>query len=117
MANARADWFTAGLDDAAEDFDPFDDVEDLGRPIDLQDRKAVLNARYAVTFRGEGNLANAGVVCPVKDSPDTTCNACPISDAAKRETAMSALCRIGREQEQILTELAVLRLRNAGTIE
>lgn len=117
MSTARADWFTVGLDEAAEGFDPFDEIEDLGQPIDLHDRVAVLNARLVLTLRGESNLASSGVVCPIKDRPDTSCSACPVSDAAKRETPKSALCRLGREQEEILTELAVQGLRRAGAIE
>lgn len=118
MTSARADWFTDGLDDnVTEGLDPFDEVEDLGRPIDLQDREAVLHARLADTLRGEGNLARSGVSCPVKDSPDTSCSACPISEAAKRESSLSALCRLGREQEQVVTELTVLRLRRVGELQ
>lgn len=117
MSTARTDWFTAGLEEAAEGLDPFDEAEELGNPIDLQDREAVLNARLVVTLKWEGNLYESGVTCPIKERSDTSCSACPVSEAAKRESPRSALCRLGREQEQIVTELAVLRLRRGGELD
>lgn len=45
--------------------------------------------------------------CPIKDKCDSTCHACPLNQADNREHRKSPLCRVGIEQEQALTMLAV----------
>lgn len=112
MSTARANWFVEQAISLDDEPDPFSmPVEEVGERIDLKDPAGALQIRLTELLRRESNLFNASVTCAVKDRPDTTCHACPISMAHDREHALGALCRVGREQEIVLTELAVLRCR------
>lgn len=77
-------------------------------PIQLGEETAQLNERIAELVRTEGRLYNAGVRCTIKDRPDTSCSACPISAHNDAAAPLNALCRTGREQERVLTEMAVV---------
>lgn len=83
-------------------------IEEVGLRIDLRDPKATLDLRLAELVRREGSLFNGGVTCGIKERADSTCHACPLSQAHEERSALGVLCRIGREQEAVLTELAVL---------
>jgi hypothetical protein len=110
--SARANWFVEGTVPLDSEDDPFSmPVEEVGERIDLRDPEAELDLRLTELMRREGNLFKRGVTCPVKDSSDTTCHACPISKAHDKEDPKGILCRIGREQQVIVTELAVLQCR------
>jgi hypothetical protein len=105
----QADWFTQEAEVAqADPADPFGmPVEEVGERIDLRDPKATLELRLRELMTRESNLYNAGLTCPIKDRPDSTCHACPVSQAHE-DVPLATLCRIGRDQEVVLTELAVL---------
>lgn len=109
---ARANWFVdpvAGLDDEP---DPFSvPVQEVGERIDLRDPHSLLKLRLEELLAREARLFNRSVTCPIKDRPDATCHACPVSHANDPEHDLSTLCRVGREQETVLTELAVLACR------
>jgi hypothetical protein len=106
---ARANWFTAEPVDLGDELDPFSiPVQEIGQRIDLRDPRAALEIRLRELLYREAALFNAGVTCAIKDRPDTTCHACPVSKAHDPKQALGALCRVGREQEVALTELAVL---------
>lgn len=105
----RANWHTAELAELADwAEDPFEaPIEEVGAPIDLGGPEARLHIELAELVRREANLDRVGITCPIKDRPDTTCHACPVSEAARREKPIGSLCRLGREQERVLTALAV----------
>lgn len=110
--STRANWHVEApvLDDPG--IDPFAmPIEEVGERIDLRDPKGTLELRLAELLHREGNLFNRGVTCPIKDRPDSTCHACPVSQAHTQEP-LSVLCRIGREQESVVTELAVIQCRD-----
>lgn len=100
------------LDDPLGDEpDPFDmPIEEVGEPIDLSDTTARLDVRLRELLAHEGRLFTRGVTCPVKDRDDTTCTACPLSQAGTSHR-LSPLCRIGRETENVLTRLAIENTR------
>lgn len=108
--SARADWHTldlAALVREEGEFDPFSaPVEELGERIDLSSPSDRLQVRLSQLLEREGALWNQGVTCPIKDRPDTSCNACPVSQHADFEQPLGMLCRIGRDQEKVCTELA-----------
>lgn len=108
----KANWHTAELAELAEwDEDPFEQpIEEVGEVIDLGSGEARLHVELAELIRGEGNLDRVGITCAIKDRADTTCHACPVSEAARRDKPLGVLCRLGREQERVLTELAVHRV-------
>lgn len=112
MPGPRADWFVGDFD--VDDLgipDPFDaPVEEIGELIDLSDRKAILRSRFAELLAREGVLHEKAVTCEIKDLDDTCCSACPVSKARDPKVQLGSLCRIGREQEEVLTELAALRI-------
>jgi hypothetical protein len=104
---ARANWFVGEL--PVEDGpDPFAaPIEEVGERINLRDPKAALDLRLRELVHREANLDATGITCAIKDRSDTSCHACPVS-RAHTEQPLGVLCRIGREQEAVLTERAVL---------
>jgi hypothetical protein len=113
MSGPRADWFIGQLNTDELDIDnPFDaPVEEIGEAIDLTDRSDVLHARVGQLLARENFLFNKGVTCAIKDSDETSCHACPVSEAKNLSCRLGALCRLGREQEEVLTELVALRVK------
>lgn len=107
--SVKADWFTERLPGLDDEPDPFSaPIEEVGTRVDLRDPKAVLELRLTELLHREGRLFDSGLTCAIKDRSDSTCYACPVSKAHDPSVALSTLCRIGREQETALTELAVL---------
>jgi hypothetical protein len=97
------------LDVPDEDVDPLAArVEQVGVPITLHADFAAINDRLLELVQVEGRLFNAGIRCAIRDRDDTTCLGCPIS-AHEENTELAALCRCGREQERVSTEMAVMR--------
>lgn len=109
---ARANWFVDGVVPTHTEDDPFSvPVEEIGERIDLRDPQTALDLRLTELLRREGNLFDRKVTCSIKDTSGASCHACPVSKAHDQEDPFGTLCRIGREQETIVTELAVLRCR------
>lgn len=105
---ARANWFVEAAVLPDDEPDPFSvPIEEVGERIDLRDPKGALELRLKELLNREMSLYSAEVRCEIKDRQDTTCHACPISKAHDRQDALGVLCRIGREQEAVSTELAV----------
>lgn len=91
----------------ADDGDPFQErVQQLGMPIKLTEGRAELETRLVDLVTQEGLLWNAGIRCAIKDKPDTTCSACPLAAHDDPESALQALCMVGRAEERVLTEIA-----------
>lgn len=110
---ARANWFIDELPGLDDELDPFAvPIEEVGERIDLLEPEARLHLRFRELLDREGRLFNRAVTCAIKDRPDTTCHACPISKAHDRADPLGPLCRLGREQEVVLTELAVITWRD-----
>jgi hypothetical protein len=105
----KAVWHGMDLEVVDDDVDPLAArVEQVGLPITLHADFAELNERLLGLVNTEGSLYNAGITCAIRDRTDSTCLACPIS-AHEEKTELGALCRCGREQERVATELAVAR--------
>jgi hypothetical protein len=104
----KANWFvqpSVSLDEP----DPFAvPIEEVGQRVDLRDPEAKLQLRLAELVHRERNLDVLGITCPIKDRADSTCHACPVSQAHDLSVPLAALCLVGREQELVLTDLAVL---------
>lgn len=113
----RSNWHTPCQTEAPVE-DPFDEVsiEDVGRAIDLRNRRDVLNARLRELMRREGKLFDATITCSLKDDAEASCTACPISKAGMKGERLAPLCSTGKEQDQVLTELRLLSLRERGQI-
>jgi hypothetical protein len=112
VSGVKANWHVQRIEGLDDEPDPFSaPIEEIGERIDLRDPKAALEVRLRELLGREANLFGGGLTCPIKDRPDSTCHACPVSKAHDTSVALSALCRIGREQETVLTELAVLTCR------
>lgn len=114
MSGPKADWFVGTLNtDELGIENPFDaPVEEVGAIIDLSDRTAVLQARFRQLLDRESFLYNKGVTCAIKDDDSTSCHACPVSEAANLQGHLGRLCRTGREQEEVLTELVAVRVKS-----
>jgi hypothetical protein len=111
----KADWHVADLDldDPLGDVpDPFAvPIEEVGDPIDLRDKTTRLSIRMGELLGRERALFDKGVTCPVRDASDSSCLACPLSQAKNPHHRLSGLCRTGREMERVLTELRIENLK------
>lgn len=108
----QANWHVARLD-VPEIADPFGEealpVEQVGTPISLDGDTASLSKRVESLMWRESNLFNVGVTCSIKDMDETVCSACPVSKHDQPDDPLAPLCQIGREQERVVTTLAVKR--------
>lgn len=86
-------------------------MEQVGTPISLDGDIASLSKEVESLMWRESNLFNVGVTCSIKDHPETVCSACPVSKHAQPDDPLAPLCQVGREQERIVTTLAVKRGR------
>lgn len=109
---ARANWFVEppALDDEPDLFAA--PIEEIGERLDLRDPDIALQLKLTELLHREASLDAAGVTCAVKARADSSCHACPISQAHDRECVLGVLCRIGREQERVATEMAVRSCRD-----
>lgn len=103
----RADWHEGAAPAAPPPgVDPFDMPSSAvvaTLSIDTDSQKLFDRLRALVGF--EGGLFNKEVTCAIKDRPETCCSVCPVSQS-NGDSDKAFLCRIGVEQEQILTLLA-----------
>lgn len=102
--------------DEDDNVDPFA-VEERGLPIEVGDEEARVSRALQKTLDREGGLFTQGVTCAIKDRADTTCWACPVYRPPTSGDPISALCRIGREQDRLLTRMASLKIEAAERVE
>ena len=114
----RANWHLATVD--VDDSDPFADdvsieeavhVPTVGLPIDIHASKESYEVRLSETLRYESRLFNEGVDCEIKLHDDMTCFACPLYEGDRGDTPKARLCRLGREQDTLIT---LIRVRQHG---
>lgn len=101
----RANWFLGDLEVASEELIP-SGVMVQGQLIDLRDSEPKLRQELHDLFQREKRLFDVGVTCAVRDQPHTCCMACPMFSADESKP-LSALCRVGRDSERVVTQLAV----------
>jgi hypothetical protein len=112
--SVRAHWGLQALSEAGDgqgEVDPFDQASSLPVtantdwrfPCGIETPREDLQKRLNYLYRREGRLFNAGITCPVKDSSESSCNACPFAQAEDPEGERCHLCRIGIDQERIQT--------------
>jgi hypothetical protein len=110
----KANWFLDGLVPVENEPDPFAvPIEEVGQRVDLRDPQAALKLRLQELLGREAKLFERQITCDIKDRSDTCCHACPVSKAHDPEDRLGILCRIGREEELVSTELAVHVCREA----
>ncbi len=99
----KADWFTD--QSAADALDPFADAPlPFGSTvISLDSPVAELDSRISDLLTREGRLFDMGITCDLRDATESTCLACPVSKLGDPDSPLSALCRIGQEQERVIT--------------
>lgn len=101
----KARWFLDDVD--VGDADPFTaPVEELGTRLDLRSEPELM-VRLTELIGEEGKLDAAGVTCPIRRCRESVCSACPVSQAATG-SALGELCKIGVEQEVVLTTMVAL---------
>lgn len=102
----RANWFLDIDLSAADEDDPPVSIEEIGEPFDLRD-PASLQALLTRLLHDEQDLYNEGVRCALKqEHEDVVCAVCPVRHTAS-DDPMTALCKIGVEEERVATELRV----------
>lgn len=107
MPVARTNWHSDLLP-TLELEDPFEvPVESVGKPIDLSGPKATLLVRVQELMHREGQLDALGITCSLKERVDVICSVCPVSEAENGDSRLGELCRVSREQEVVVTQLAV----------
>lgn len=84
-------------------------VEEVGKPIDLRSSEPQLRRRLIELVRDESTLDRDGVTCEIRARDETSCCACPMRG---KIAGVELLCEVGMEQEQVLTTLAIHRLRD-----
>jgi hypothetical protein len=114
----RAKWHTATV--AVDDTDPFADdttieqavhVPTVGLPIDLHAPEQAYHARLSESLRYEARLYAEGTSCDIKLHDDMTCFACPLYEGDQGDSPKAKLCRLGREQDTLVT---LIRVRQHG---
>jgi hypothetical protein len=106
VSGIKANWHLEAIMDT--DDDPRD-IMDLGRPIDLSRDAAVIQEELAESLRNESYLWRVPKIrCPTKqetgDPNRPPCATCHMFTANPADP-MSRLCRTGRHQAALLTEL------------
>lgn len=111
----KAQWFEAAAPPAGDPFAGYAEqpmlpktVEEVGKPIDLSSAEPVLRRRLIELVDEEAHLHAAGVSCAIRDREDTSCCACPMRGKTER---IARLCEVGTESEQLLTTLAIHKVR------
>lgn len=103
--SVRANWNLAGLNDGSDS--PVVDIMALAKPIDLSKDVPALNVELARLMQQEANLFDREAVeCDLKWQPGNSCYTCPMFEPEAEGSAMNALCRLGRRQEDKLGEIA-----------
>ncbi len=99
----KADWFSGPAQATAPD--PFADSPlPFGSTlISLDSSLAELDEKIRDLNRREGNLFDMGITCDLRDCSESTCLACPVSKLGDPDSPLSALCRVGQEQERVVT--------------
>lgn len=102
--SVRANWFSGTHTPVDEALDPFADMTASKSPIALSVDSPLeeITARLARLMKGEGRLAEMGITCPLKESGECSCSACPVSQLSHPEESKAALCRLGQEQERLV---------------
>lgn len=95
------------LDIAVDESDPFD-LRESGVQIDLCGDLDVLQRKLEQSLRAEAALSEEGCVCPIKEDPYASCLACSVRHRQPGDP-MTSLCRLGVEQDRMLTALAIAR--------
>lgn len=106
----KADWHEASPAVEGPD-DPFASASSLAiaqAPLTLDLGLDALRDKLVSLFNRERFLSDRmGLTCPIKDRCDTTCIACPLNEAHNPDSAKGRLCKVGVEQDQAETLLAV----------
>lgn len=114
--SVKADWGAAVVEPPTpvQDFDPFGWAESGGMPmkaVNMETPANELHGWLGELLRREGNLDACGITCPLKDLPDATCTACPVSRVHDTsDPHRQKLCEIGVEQERVLMLLMAQRV-------
>ena len=107
----RADWHEGATAEDGPAVDPFATASSLAMthaPLSLDFTSDQLRERLGKLFKREKFLFDRmGLHCPLKERCDTTCLACPLNEANNPQSAKGSLCKVGVEQEQAETLLAV----------
>lgn len=105
----KADWHESATVDGPDD--PFAMASSLAMghsPLSLDLTADDLRGRIKRLLKRERFLFDRmGISCPIKDRCDTSCLACPLSEAGDADSSKGRLCRVGMEQEQCETLFAI----------
>jgi hypothetical protein len=111
----RADWHEDAETVTSPEVDPFALPSSTPMmttlPIDTDSQQ--LFDRLRTLIRHESGLFNKGVTCAVKDLPETCCSACPLNHSDGQGDS-AFLCRVGVEQEHVITLLAAQDAQRGG---
>lgn len=107
----KAEWHdgAATVSEGTPGVDPFDraNLSAMFAPLSLDIPLDEARDRIKRLFSREKYLfERCGLECPIKDKGLTSCLACPLNESAKG-TQKGRLCKVGGEQEQYETLLAV----------
>jgi hypothetical protein len=106
----KANWHMDEIDALLEDDeDPFSmPVEEVGERVDLKDEGARLMLRISELGGRIESMRRRGLSCEIRDTPETTCLACPLSSAGVEGHPMRMLCKTGREYDRVCTKVSAM---------
>lgn len=109
-----ADWHLGDFEtvEREQEYDPLIDPTYSAPlpPIDLATPTPQLREHLGSLVNQEASLFNEGVTCAIRDRDESTCLACPVSASNDYSNPMGKLCRVGQEQERVLTVLVAQRV-------
>lgn len=82
---------------------------DAGEETPIEELQRLLG----LTVRSQNRMMSAGVDCELRWRSDTTCLACPLSEADNESSPKCHLCRTST-QEEVLTTLLAAKVAVAG---
>jgi hypothetical protein len=89
--------FTATSTDAAPDW---------LFPVDLTTEEDELLRLLGLTHRTQNQMLGEGTDCPIRWDPETSCLACPLSEADNPGSGKCQICRTSTQEEHLETVLA-----------
>jgi hypothetical protein len=74
-------------------------------PVDLDTDETELFRLLGLTHKSQNRMFGDGIDCPIRWNPETSCLACPLSEADNPSSSKCQLCRTSTQEEHLETVL------------
>lgn len=117
--SVRANWFANADSDASTDQtdDPFADMTTASgrKAITVKSTAEEFDAAFRRLNRWFARLTKMGISCPLRESGECHCSACPISQLHNPDAERHLLCKQGVEEERTIMLARVSRAEPAAS--